>query len=154
LSRKRCHDHFGFLPKLTFSVSAAQIAVNKTPAQQFMPVNSLFSTEYVTAAVCSSLPQFLFQQAKDVSLQTNIEGPHILLAVLIFSSLPNENKTTSSTEIGRLHSDLKSLISKVLIVNCATRAPSITTLSQTSGRRSNSMDLGYSENDCWVWGWC
>jgi hypothetical protein len=116
-------------------------------AQQLMPVNSLFSTEYVTAAVCSSLPQFLFKQAKDVSLQTNIEGPQILLAVLIFSSLPNEKKTTNSTEIGRLHSDLKSLIAKVLIVNCATRAPSIAPLSQTSGRRSNSMDFGDSEND-------
>jgi hypothetical protein len=115
--------------------------------QQLMPVNSLFSTEYVTAAICSSLPQFLFKQAKDVPLQTNIEGPQILLAVLIFSSLPTDKKTTNSTEIGRLHSDLKSLIAKVLIVNCATRAPSITTLSQTSGTRSNSMDLGDSEND-------
>jgi hypothetical protein len=56
---------------------------------QHLPVNSLFSNEYFTAAACSSLPQFLFQQAKDVSLQTNIEGPQRFLAVLIFSSLPN-----------------------------------------------------------------
>jgi hypothetical protein len=97
--------------------------------------------------VFSSPPQFLFKQSKYVSLQTNIEVPQILLAVLIFSSLPNEKKTTSSTEIVRLHSDLKSLISKVLIVKCATRAPSITTLSQMSGRRSNSMDFGDPEND-------
>jgi hypothetical protein len=89
-------------------------------AQKLMPVNSLFSTEYITAAVCSSLPQLLFKQAKDVSLQTNIEGPQILLAVLIFSSLPYEKKTTNITEIGRLHSDLKSLIAKVFIVNCET----------------------------------
>jgi hypothetical protein len=71
----------------------------------------------------------------------------MLLAVLIFSSLPNEKKTTTISEIGRVHSDLKSLIAKVLIVKCATRAPSITTLSQTSGRRSNCMDFGGSEND-------
>jgi hypothetical protein len=115
-------------------------SLEKQIAQQLMHVNSLFSTEYVTAVVCSSLPQFLFKQAKDVSLQTNIEGPQVLLAVLIFYSLPNEKKTTNSTEIGRLHSDLKSLIENVLIVNCATSAPSITTLSQTSGRRSNSME--------------
>jgi hypothetical protein len=115
-------------------------SLEKQIAQQLMHVNSLFSTEYVTAVVCSSLPQFLFKQAKDVSLQTNNEGPQVLLAVLIFYSLPNEKKTTNSTEIGRLHSDLKSLIENVLIVNCATSAPSITTLSQTSGRRSNSME--------------
>jgi hypothetical protein len=121
-------------------------SLEKQIVQHLMPVNSLFSTEYVTAAVCSSLPQFLFKQANNVSLQTNIEGPQILLAVLIFSSLPNEKKT-NSIEIGRLHSDLKSLTSKVLIVNCATRAPSITTLSHTSGRRSNSMDFRDSEND-------
>jgi hypothetical protein len=70
-----------------------------------------------------------------------------LLAVLIFSSLPNEKETANSTEIGHLHSDLKSLIAKVLIVNCVTRAPSITTLSQTSGIRYNNMDFGDSEND-------
>jgi hypothetical protein len=115
--------------------------------QLLMPVNSLFSTEYFAAAVCSLLPQFLFNQAKNVSLLTNIEGPQILFAVLIFSSLPNDKKTTTSPEIGRLHSDRKSLIAKVLIVNCATIAPSITTLSQTRGRRSNSMDFGDSEND-------
>jgi hypothetical protein len=112
-----------------------------------MPVNSLFSTEYVTASVHSSMPQFLFKLGKNVSLQKNIEGPQILLALLNFSSLPNEKKTTNSTEIVRLHSDLKSLIAKVLILNCAIRAPSITTLPQKSGRRSNSMDFGDSLND-------
>jgi hypothetical protein len=55
--------------------------------QQLISVNYLFSTEYVTAAGCSSLPQFLFTKAEEVSLQANIEGPQILLAVLIFSSL-------------------------------------------------------------------
>ena len=59
-------------------------------AQQLMPVNSLFTNEYVTAAVCSSLPQFLFRQARDVPLLSDIECPQRLLAVLIFSSLPNE----------------------------------------------------------------
>jgi hypothetical protein len=42
-------------------------------AQQLMPVISLFSTEYVTAAVCSSPPQLLFKQDKDVSLQTTLK---------------------------------------------------------------------------------
>jgi hypothetical protein len=70
--------------------------------------------------------------------------------LLNFSSLPNEKKTKNITEIVRLHSDLKSLIAKVLILNCAIRAPSITTLSQKSGRRSNSMDFGDSLNDT-VW---
>jgi hypothetical protein len=43
-------------------------------AQQLMPANSLFSTEYVTAAVCSSLPQFLFKQDKDFPFRKTLKA--------------------------------------------------------------------------------
>ena len=61
-------------------------------SQHFMPFNPLFSLGYVTAAVCSYLPHFLFKQAKDVSFRTNVEGPQISLTDLVFSSLPNEKE--------------------------------------------------------------
>lgn len=116
-------------------------------AQELIPVNSVFSNEYVAAAICSSIPQFLFKQTREIDLQFDTEGPHRSLLVLLFSSLPNEKRTAKSTETGRLHSDLKSLIAKVLVVNCAARSPTISHRSMARETGSCTMDIENSDVD-------
>jgi hypothetical protein len=91
-----------------------------------MPVNNVFSAEYVAGAVHSGLPSFMLQHSKGRALKDDTELPERMLSALMFSSLPTEKRSTTCTPAGRLHSDLKLLVAKLLVYNSRSRAKAIT----------------------------
>jgi hypothetical protein len=108
-------------------------------AQQLFPANSVFTQEYVIVAASTTMPKFILDHTEGIHLREDSERPQRTLSALLFSAMPSEKKKTKNTEIARLHADLKTLIAKVLIVNCSTRARNIITDSAASERASCSM---------------
>jgi hypothetical protein len=95
--------------------------------QQRLPVNSVFTQECVIVAASTTMPQFILDQTEGIHLREDSERPQSTLSAVLFSAMPSEKRNTKNTDIARLHADLKTLISKVLIVNCSTRARNILT---------------------------
>jgi hypothetical protein len=71
------------------------------------------------------MPKFLHNQALLVYLQENKKCARCIMDAIMFSSKASDKKITKNTKVASMHADLKSLIAKVLIVNCNTRAPKI-----------------------------
>jgi hypothetical protein len=115
-------------------------------AQQLLPVNSVFTQEYLIVAASTTMPKFILDQTEGIHLQEDFERPQRTLSALLFSAMPSEKRKTKNTEIARLHADLKTLIAKVLIVNCSTRARNILTGSVASERASCSMQNSHSNS--------
>lgn len=114
-------------------------------SKQLLPVSKVFTAEYVGLAASSTMPKFLHTQALLVDLQEDREGARCIMAAILFSAKASDKKITKDTKIACLHADLKSLIAKVLMVNCNTRAPTIAL--QTPQSESASFSVELSEND-------
>jgi hypothetical protein len=114
-------------------------------SKQLLPVSKVFTAEYVGLAASSTMPKFLHTQALLVDLQEDREGARCIMAAILFSAKASDKKITKYTKIACLHADLKSLIAKVLMVNCSTRAPKIAR--QTPQSESASFSVEISEND-------
>jgi hypothetical protein len=76
-------------------------------------------------AASSTIHKFLHTQALLVDLRENKEGARCIMEAILFSSKAIDKKITKNTKFACMHAELKSLIAKVLIVNCNTRAPKI-----------------------------
>ena len=114
-------------------------------SKHLLPVSTVFTAEYVGLAASSTMPKFLHTQALLVDLQENKEGARCIMEAILFSSKASDKKITKNTKVACMHADLKSLIAKVLIVNCNTRAPKIAL--QTPQSESASFSVDYTEND-------
>jgi hypothetical protein len=119
---------------------------DETISQQLLPVNSLFTQEYVIVAASTTMPNFILDQTEGIRLREDSERPHHILSALLFSAMPSEQRKTKNTEIARPHAYLKTLIAKVHIVNCSTRARNILTGSVGSERVSSSMQNSQSNS--------
>jgi hypothetical protein len=67
------------------------------------------------------------------------------MEAILFSSKDSDKKITKNKIIVCMHADLKSLISKVWIVNCNSRAPKISL--QTVQSENASFSVDYTQND-------
>ena len=114
-------------------------------SKHLLPVSTVFTAEYVGLAASSTMPKFLHTQALLVDLQENKEDARCIMEAILFSSKASDKKITKNTKVACMHADLKSLIAKVLIVNCNTRAPKIAL--QTPQSESASFSVDYTEND-------
>ena len=92
-------------------------------SKHLLPVSTVFTAEYVGLAASSTMPKFFHTQALLVDIQENKEGARCIMEAILFSSKASDKKITKNTKVACMHADLKSLIAKVLIVNCNTRAP-------------------------------
>jgi hypothetical protein len=114
-------------------------------SKHLLPVSTVFTAEYVGLAASSTVPKVLHTQALLVDIQDNKEGARCIMESILFSSKASDNKITKNIKIACLHADLKSLIAKVLIVNCNTRALNIAL--QTPQSESASFSVDFNEND-------
>jgi hypothetical protein len=112
-----------------------------------LPVNNVFNTEYVAVAVNSALPSFILQHVKGRALKDVTGIPERLLAALMFSTLPTEKRLTICTPAGRLHSDLKLLVARLLVLNSRSRAKEITKCPRNSQAVSSVDDERCSQSD-------
>jgi hypothetical protein len=115
-------------------------------AQQLLPVNRVSTQEYVIVAASTTMPKFILDQIEGIHLREDSERPQGTLSALLFSAMPSEKRKTKNTDIARLHADLKTLIAKVLIINCSTRARNILTGSVGSDRASCSIQNSHSNS--------
>jgi hypothetical protein len=74
----------------------------------------------VGLAVSSNMPKVLHNQALLVDLQESKEGARCIVEEILFSLKGSDKKITKNTKFSCMHADLKSLIAKVLVVNCNT----------------------------------
>jgi hypothetical protein len=109
----------------SFAAKEGPLFDEKIP-KQLLPVNKVFTAEYVGLAASSIMPKFLHTKALLVDLQEDREGAHCIIAEILFSARASDKKITKDTKNACLHADMKSLIAKVLMVNCNTRAPTVT----------------------------
>jgi hypothetical protein len=114
-------------------------------SKHLLPVSTVFTAEYVGLAASSTMPKFLHTQSLLVDLQEDREGARCIMEAILFSSKASDKKITKNTKVASMHADLKSLIAKVLIVNCNTRAPKIAL--QTPQSESASFSVDYTQND-------
>jgi hypothetical protein len=68
------------------------------------------------------------------------------MEAILFSSKASDKNITKITIVATMHADLKSLIAKVLIVNCNTRAPKIAL--QTLQSEKASFFVDYTQSRC------
>jgi hypothetical protein len=131
---------------LSLGSSAAKICpmFDENISKHLLPVSTVFTAEYVGLAASSTMPKFLHTQALLVDLQENNEGARCIMEEVLFSSKANDKKITKNTKISCMHADLKSLIAKVLIVNCKTRASKIAL--QTLQTESASFSVDCTQN--------
>jgi hypothetical protein len=90
------------------------------------------------------MSKFLHIQALLIDLQENNEGARCIMEEILFSSKASDKKITKNTKVSCMNADLKSLIAKVLIVNCNTRAPKIAL--QTQQKESSSLIVYCTQN--------
>jgi hypothetical protein len=113
-------------------------ATNSRGEHLLLPIRTVFNAEYTAAGVCSGIPAFIYQRLKDEVLTLDNERPLQFLCAIMFSSLPNEKKSSRAIPVGLLHSDLKLFIARMLVVNCKVRAHTLETPQpSTSGTPSS-----------------
>ena len=116
-------------------------AANARGEHLLLPIRTVFNVEYTAAGVCSGIPAFIYQRVKDECLTLENERPLQFLSAVMFSSLPNEKKSSRAIPVGLLHSDLKSFIARMLVVNCKARAHTLETPQpSTPGTPSSQFD--------------
>jgi hypothetical protein len=103
--------------------------------QQMRPVNSIFTKEYIGAAVASVLPKYTCELVADHDLSLTSTTAKLALATLV----PQDNGPNNDTEAAAAkNSILKSLIVKLLIVHSASKAPIMTAISSAECSDSHS----------------
>lgn len=114
-------------------------AVNAGTDHLLVPIRAVFSAEYTAAGACSSIPAFIYQRMKDENLTLGNERPLEFLCAIMFSSLPSDKKSSRAMPVGLLHSDLKLLIARMLVVHCKARAGTVQTLQLPTQAASSSL---------------
>jgi hypothetical protein len=103
------------------------------------------TADNVGLAASSTMPKFLHTQALLVDLQESKEGARCIMEEILFSSKASDKNITKNTKVACMHADLKSLIARILIVNCNTRGPKISL--QTDQSESAFFSIAYTQND-------
>jgi hypothetical protein len=94
-------------------------------SKHLLPVSKVFTAGYMGLAASSTMPKLLHTKALLVDLEKDREAARCIKAAVLFSAKASDKKITKDTKTACLHADLKSLIDKVLMVNCNTRALTI-----------------------------
>jgi hypothetical protein len=114
-------------------------------SKHLLPVSTVFTADYVGLAASSTMPKFLHTKSLLVDIQENNEGARCIMDAMLFSAKASDKNITKNTKVACMHADLKSLIAKVLIVNCNTRARNIAL--HTPQSESASFSADYTQND-------
>jgi hypothetical protein len=114
-------------------------------SKYLLPVSTVFTADYVGLAASSTMPKFSHTHALLVDLQEDREGSRCNMEAFLFSSKASDKKIAKNTKFACMHADLKSMIAKVLIVNCNTRTPKISL--QIPHIESASFSVDYTQND-------
>jgi hypothetical protein len=114
-------------------------------SKHLLPVSTVFTADHVGLDASSNMPKFPHTQALLVDLQEDREGARCIMEAILFSSKASNKKNAKITKVACMHADLKSLIAKVLIVNCNTRALNIAL--QTPQSEGASFSVYYTQND-------
>jgi hypothetical protein len=136
-----------FLPSGASSAAKEIAGADSRIAHHIHAANAIFRAEYVSAAASSVIPAFMAKHCKNKDLSADESAVHRALFSLMFSLQPNEKRSASTSDVGRVHSDLKLLIAKVLMRDAKSRTSAGMSQGTRVERHSSSQDAGVSQSD-------